>query len=355
MQSMFFANYSIGTDAYEAAPGVCAPYGRRAFVVGGEKALAAGLPKLKAALAGSPIEIAGVELYGRDCTYSEMQRLADLAREREADMVFGMGGGRAMDTAKGCAAKAGLPVFTFPTIASTCSATTSLSVTYNDDGTFKDFFRYPRPARHAFIDTEVIAASPWKYTQAGIGDTMGKFFESRFSGRGEVLAHKNALGLTISEMCYEPMKRFAVKALEDAKAGRTSDELTEICLANIVSTGLVSLCVDEPYNCAIAHSVYYGLTVLPDFEANFLHGNVVAYGILVQLMVDADESRARELKALMDALGIAAKLSQMGIELSHANLDGICESISKMPDMTHIPYPVSGAMIYEAMRRVEAL
>lgn len=45
-------------------------------------------------------------------------------------MIFGMGGGKALDTAKGAGYEAGLPVFTFPTIAATCAATTALSVVY---------------------------------------------------------------------------------------------------------------------------------------------------------------------------------------------------------------------------------
>ncbi len=355
MQSMYFCNYSIGADAYRKIPEVCAPFGKRVFIVGGQKALGVALDKIKAALGGSALEIVGVEFYGKDCTYAEMDRLCALATDACADMIFGVGGGRAMDTAKGCAAKAHLPIFTFPTIASTCSATTAVSVTYNDDGTFKNFYRYPRPSIHAFIDTSIIGASPWKFTQAGIGDTMGKFFESRFSARGEMLEHKNALGVTIAEMCYEPMKHHAVKALNDCKEKRDSEDVREICLANIVSTGLVSLCVDEPYNGALAHSVYYGLTALPHFEERFLHGNVVAYGILIQLLVDKKPELARELKALLTDLGIDTTLSQMGVATDKGTLGPICESIVHQPDMTHIPYAITPDMVYRAMLEAEAL
>ena len=68
-------------------------------------------------------------------------------------MIFGMGGGKALDTAKGAAERAGLPVFTFPTIAATCAATTALSVVYREDGNFDSFYFYDKPARHCFINT----------------------------------------------------------------------------------------------------------------------------------------------------------------------------------------------------------
>lgn len=58
-------------------------------------------------------------LFGTDCTYARMEELAEHTKKCGADMIFGMGGGKALDTAKGTAEKAGLPVFTFPTIAAT--------------------------------------------------------------------------------------------------------------------------------------------------------------------------------------------------------------------------------------------
>ena len=51
-------------------------------------------------------------------------------------MVFGVGGGKALDTVKCLCITDDKPVFTFPTIASNCAACTSVSIMYNSDGTF---------------------------------------------------------------------------------------------------------------------------------------------------------------------------------------------------------------------------
>ena len=106
------------------------------LLIGGEKALGAAGQLLRDAIAESCLEIVDTVFFRADCTYAEIDRLADHARACKADMIFGMGGGKALDTAKGAAYRLGLPVFTFPTIAAPCAATTALSVVYREDGSF---------------------------------------------------------------------------------------------------------------------------------------------------------------------------------------------------------------------------
>ena len=107
--SVNFANYTIGEDAYQNVREVCRHYGKKALLIGGEMALKAGKEKLIQALA-SEIQIVDTVLFGTDCTYARMEELAEHAKKCGADMIFGMGGGKALDTAKGTAEKAGLPV-----------------------------------------------------------------------------------------------------------------------------------------------------------------------------------------------------------------------------------------------------
>jgi len=354
-KSTYFCNYSIGDNPYEEVVSVCAMYGSRILLIGGKKGLEAGKHKLLNAISGSSLQIIDTIIYGTDCTYADIERLALLAKEKEVDMIFGMGGGKALDTAKGAADRTKLPIFTFPTIAATCAATTALSVVYKEDGNFDSFYYFDRPARHAFIDLTIIAKAPWKYLQAGMGDTIGKFFECHFSARGDKLTHSSALGREISNMCYVPLLEYGVQALKDCKEGRVSLSLEQAVLANIVSTGLVSLMVLDEYNCAIAHSVYYGLVLLPGFEEHFLHGNVVAYGVLVQLLVDGDREEAIRLKAFMQELEIPSTLWQMNVPLDREYLKDVLLETVTGPDMEHIPYKVSEDMIYEAMEAVEQL
>ena len=111
----------------------------------------------------------------------------------------------------------------------------------------------------------------------------------------------------------------------------------------------------DDYNCAIAHSVYYGLVLLPGFEEKYLHGDVVAYGVLVQLAVDKDWDRMREVKGFLKELGIPSTLREMEVPLDREYLRDVLRETVTGPDMEHIPYPVTEDMIFEAMRELEEL
>ena len=45
MKSTFFPHFTIGTDAYDAIPGICREYGKTAVIVGGNKSKAAEKPQ----------------------------------------------------------------------------------------------------------------------------------------------------------------------------------------------------------------------------------------------------------------------------------------------------------------------
>lgn len=176
--SVYFCNYSIGPECYKNIEEICKPFGKRIFLIYGEHAYAAAGALLEDAIADTDLSIVDRQIFGEDCTMNGIEHLAAIAKKVNADMIFGLGGGKAIDTAKGAADTVGLPVFAFPTIASTCAATTKLSVVYREDHSFEKFLYYDRPARHCFINTQVIADAPDRYLRAGMGDTIGNILNA---------------------------------------------------------------------------------------------------------------------------------------------------------------------------------
>ena len=162
MTNQFLPSYTIGTDAYDSVYDVCHHFGKTAVLIGGHKSRAAAEPLLRKALEGK-MEILDSLYYGGDATFENAEALKENEAFQKADMVFAMGGGRAIDTAKKAAAEAGKPYFTFPTLASNCAPVTAVGAYYYEDHTFRQVYYVDRPSYHTFIHTGVIANAPREY------------------------------------------------------------------------------------------------------------------------------------------------------------------------------------------------
>lgn len=351
--SKFYTNYSIGEDAISHLGDRLEVYGKNIAVIGGETALKVALPKIEKNLDCLDFNITKVIVHKGESSHYNMDSDIELLNKLDVDIIIGVGGGKAIDTAKGVAYKMNLPVFSVPTIASTCSATSALSVVYKENGEFEEIFEFGKPPIHSFIDLDIITQAPDSYLRAGMGDTIGKRFECQFAARGDELAHGSRLGREVSNLCYDPLLLYGEKALQDCKKNLVSNELLEAVLAIIVSTGMVSISVEDRYNSAVAHATYYGLVNLPGFEEHYLHGDVVAYGVLVQLAIDNNLEELVELKEFLEKIEIITSLEAMDVKVDKEFLKDILPAIVNGPDMQHIPYEISEDMILEGMKIVE--
>ena len=85
-QETLFPGYTIGEDAYQNIPAVCAPFGKKAAIIGGKHALAAAEEKIRQAVEGSGIEITGTFWYGGEASVENIAMLQP--QVADADMLF---------------------------------------------------------------------------------------------------------------------------------------------------------------------------------------------------------------------------------------------------------------------------
>ena len=251
--------FIIGCGIYNRFPSLCAPYGRTFAVVGGETAMRKGMPALKEALTleDAPQLLEALP-FGGACTFAAIDRLADTLRPLAPDFLVGMGGGKAIDTAKGVADALGIPLVSMPTLVSNCAPITALSVVYREDGPFDQFRFYDAPPALTIVDLTIAADAPAAYLRAGMGDTLAKHLESTFAARGDVLGeemdHMSQIGVALSSTCYDPIMLCGRRALDEAERGEAGPAM-ELCARSIIiSAGLVSLMANDSYNCALAHA-----------------------------------------------------------------------------------------------------
>ena len=354
--SIQLPGYTIGDRAYDRVAEICGKYGTKAVVIGGEKAMAAIKEELAGALENSPIQILDFLWYGGEATYENVAVLRENPAVKEADMIFAVGGGKATDTAKCVAVKSGKAVFSFPTIASNCSACTSVSIMYYPDGRFREPYFYPAPPTHAFIHTGILVKSPAIYLWAGMGDTYAKYFEAEMSSRGEELEHYFSMGVNASRLCYEPIIQHGVKAYENAKQGVLSKEYEQVVLAIIVSTAVASIYLTAEhtvhYNSGLAHAIFYSLTAYPHIEKEQLHGEVVSYGVLNLLLTDHNREDFNKVYAFNKAVKLPICLADL--EFTADQIPLLAQNAVAMKDVEHNAYPITGEMLQQAMQELEA-
>ncbi len=352
--SVHLPSYTIGAaDAYERIPKICGSYGHKVAIIGGKTALSKAEDAIRAGLQKGDFSITGVLWYGGEASFENITALSEKEEVQEADMIFGVGGGRALDTVKMVADRLKKPMFAFPTIASNCAPTTKLCVIYNADHSFHGPEFAETPPTHTFINTKIIAEAPRQFLWAGIGDALSKQYESSFAARDRILPHSDQLGIDIGYNCAAPLLRYGKKAMDDADAGRTSYELAQVVLNIIVTTGLVSVLVNHDYNGAVAHAIYNASTILPPPKdgSKRLHGQVVAYGVLAHLAVDKRFDDFAEVYAFNKALKLPTSLADIHIDGDLR--EKLLDQTVRQNELVVVPYPVTRDMIDKAMTYIE--
>lgn len=112
-----------------------------------------------------------------ECSKKEILRLQEVAKQNKCDCTIGLGGGKAIDTAK-CVAE-GEALIIVPTIAATDAPTSHSAVLYTEDGAFDDYAYFKQSPSVVLIDTTVIAKAPTRFLVSGMGDALSTYFEAR--------------------------------------------------------------------------------------------------------------------------------------------------------------------------------
>ena len=68
-----------------------------------------------------------------------------------------------------------------------------------------------------------------------------------------------------------------------------------------------------------AHALGVGITALPDMEKKFLHGEMVALGILTELTMEKRFEERAELAVFFSKVGLPVCWSQLGIDVKNAD------------------------------------
>ncbi|HEY9812209.1 MAG TPA: iron-containing alcohol dehydrogenase family protein, partial [Candidatus Sericytochromatia bacterium] len=197
-----------------------------------------------------------------------------------ADLIIGVGGGKALDTAKLIAYQCQLPVVTIPTSAATCAAWTALSNVYSDEGAFLYDVPLLKCPDLLILDYSLIQTAPQRTLVAGIGDAIAKWYEASVSSGN---SEQTLIIAAVQQARVLRDLLFQKSATALKEPGSTVWQ--EVVNATVLLAGVIGGLGGAQCRTVAAHAVHNGLTHLPGSH-NALHGEKVAYGILVQLRLE---------------------------------------------------------------------
>ncbi len=302
-----------------------------------------------------------------ECSKVEVERLQKLAKDNGCACTIGLGGGKAIDTAK-CVAK-GDSLIIVPTIAATDAPTSHSAVLYTPDGSFDDYAYFKQNPNVVLIDTTVIAKAPVRFLVSGMGDALSTYFEARATAKAYANVNaglpcgfregvcKEAKGtntaLALASLCYQSLLADGYKAKIACDNNIVTEALENIIETNILLSGLGF----ESGGLAAAHAIHNGLTILEGTHKYF-HGEKVAFGTIAQLVLEnAPEEELNEVMDFCEKIGLPICLSDIGVDsISRDELLLVAKkSCAEGESIYSMPFPVTEEAVAAAIITADAL
>ncbi|EEA01828.1 iron-containing alcohol dehydrogenase [Burkholderia sp. H160] len=289
-----------------------------------------------------------------EVTKAAIAVLAERAQSLCADVVVGVGGGKSIDTAKGIARLLCTRFVSVPTIASNDGPASASIAVYDDHHAMVEVQQLRRNPDLVLVDSRAIIGAPLRFLRAGIGDAISKKFEADAcvaAGAATLFGGQPShTGITVADACFRIIRQHGAAALRAAER----NEVTEDVESLIEATVLLSTLAFENGGLSIAHAIARGFPML-ERAAGSLHGAHVAYGLLVQLVLEERApSFVDDIVATYVELGLPRRLADFGLTApSTAEVRQLAQGAMESPSVRRFSRSMTASLLEEAILVVE--
>lgn len=296
-----------------------------------------------------------LEVFGGECCMEEIEK--HRTQRKDCDLIFGIGGGKTLDTAKAVSFYEKCPVVIVPTAASSDAPCSRLSVVYKSNGEFSHYLPLPQNPDMVIMDSEVITKAPVRFLSAGIGDALATYFEALACEKSHAVTMAGGVStkaaMALAKLCNDTLLSKGAEAINAVKENICNEAVEEIIEANTYLSGIGF----ESGGLSGAHAIHNGMTVLEETH-KLLHGEKVAYGVLTQLVLEKRPAEeVLRIARFCKQVGLPTTLEDLGLEtVTDERLLLAAQETCKPEDtMVNMPFEVKPEDIVAAMREVDRL
>ena len=236
-----------------------------------------------------------------------------------------------LDFAKIIADLLNKPLVTVPTSSATCCAYTPMSVCYTPQGQTAGSRNYSWSIAAVLADMDILSRQPPRLLVAGACDALAKKIEIEQRMRGRQPSELDpgfAACYALADYIYGRILAELDEAAEDCRNRRNTKRLYDMVYYSIVGAGVVSGLAKGARQTAVGHKFYlYIRTAHTVSAASWLHGELVAIGLIAQLVYNGQYAQALEFRDLLRRLKLPDSFPALGIARSATELADCYEFI----------------------------
>ena len=292
-----------------------------------------------------------------DCCEIDIKNACLFSKKNNCDGVIAAGGGKVLDAGKLIADSLGINCITVPLSASTCAGWTALSNIYTPEGKFIKDVSLRRCPNLLIFDHTIVRAAPPRTLASGMADAVAKWYESSLTSS----ASQDGLvqqAVQMARVLRDQVLLNGRNAFLDP-LGNSWEIVAEGCA---LTAGIIGGLGGARCRTAAAHPIHNGLTQL-SYTSKPLHGELVGFGLLVQLHLEEKNSKSQlpkqarsQLLDFFSQLNLPISLESICLKnTSSNNLHKACKfACNDNSDIHKLPFLINEKDLLEAIQSFQS-